>query len=122
MSFLDNIDSHLGGLELLTLKELSTRLKLKSLRGAANWCERNNVTIYKEGTRRFVYMSDFFNAYLKPLIQALKKTNPDNWKEEIDRRYNFIIDTSSPLPLSIHSSPKYKATSKYGKQFQQQSR
>ncbi len=65
------------------LEDILEYIPQKDKRAAVSWCERNGVVIHTDGINKYVFYSDFVEAYNrpKPLHSARE------WKPKSNGRY-----------------------------------
>ena len=68
-----------NGTERIYFKQVLSMINLKTTDGAKSWCNRNEVTVFKDGARNFVIKAELDNAYDKPIIEEYKKKYGDQW-------------------------------------------
>ena len=65
----------------ITLNEAAERLSLKDRRAAELWCVDKGVSIACERRSKFINTIEFEFAVERGIIDGLKKTYPNNYKE-----------------------------------------
>ena len=51
------------------------------IRAVRGWCNKNGVTILKQGKNEFVFESNFKEAFEKPFIEKLKARFGGDWEQ-----------------------------------------
>jgi len=103
-------------LEYITLSKVKEILNLKDFRSVKNWCDKNQIFIFKLGKRTNykISKSDFLITLHKPFINHLKNLNPHNWKElfqaYLDKNISLIIELKSKQSMVTNYALSYKAT------------
>jgi hypothetical protein len=67
------------GIKYLDMKEVSDKLKMKSVDAAARWCIDRNIEIMSLGNKRVVSEFEFLLSFEKPMIDLLKRKYGDKW-------------------------------------------
>lgn len=67
------------GIKYLDMKEVSDKLKMKSVDAAARWCIDKNIEIMSLGNKRVVSEFEFTLCFEKPMIDKLKREYGDQW-------------------------------------------
>lgn len=63
------------------LSDISSFINRKDKRAVRNWCNKNNLHVYKDSTGEFVMKAEFELTYNMPLIKNLKQKHGDDWME-----------------------------------------
>lgn len=89
-------------------------LNRKDIRSIRKWCNKHQVSIYKDTTGEFVYESEFELAYNLPLIIQLKSTHGDEWEQVYEAHQNKTLHTMLEDTKASQSAykPMGKVTSK----------
>ena len=94
--------------EILTIKEITSRLKFKKNETALNWLVQKNVAVHRHGKRnKFVYAIDFESTMLIHLADNLRKNYPNYWKERLKR---VVINDAvyEMILIKLDSNPTIK--------------
>lgn len=67
-------------LDILTISEVSDRIKLKDSEATKKWCGTHDVIVHKFSNRDYVYKIDLEYTIGKPFVSDLKIKHPENWK------------------------------------------
>lgn len=103
----------------ILLKDLMNVLNYIDVRAVRGWCNRNGVTILKQGKNEFVFESNFKEAFEKPFIENLKRKFEKDW-EQVYRLYenNNIPALNALSGLTSVPAGIYKSKSEVIKQYQ----
>ncbi len=84
-------------LDVVTMAEVSERIKLTDSEATKKWCVNNDVTVHKVSNKDYVYRIDLEYTIGKPFVSDLQKKHPQNWKYLLkdilgnDALYNFFL-------------------------------
>lgn len=86
-------------LNILTINEVSAKIKRKNFVSTKNWLLSNNITIHKEGKQLFVFEIDVDTHIDKKKVLELRRQFPNTWQEI----YRKIVNDDAVYEMVIHS-------------------
>jgi hypothetical protein len=86
-------------LNILTISEVASKIKLKDIETTKKWLRNKNITIHKDCKQLFVYEIDVDTEIDKIKVLDLQKKFPNSWQEI----YRKITDDFSVYEMVIHS-------------------
>ncbi len=103
----------------ISIKDLATALKVKSIASAMRWCNRKGISILKFGKDRYINLIDFQLAIDRPFIESLKLKYPEKWKQMYEAYKNNDYITIAEIESSQipKLKPKFVAPGKAGNDF-----
>lgn len=83
----------------------------KDCRSGKTWCEKNNVTIYKDSSGSFIIESEFNYAYNLPIIKEYQMKYGDDWEEVYELCKENKLHLFSGNNSTKSSGKRYKSKS-----------
>jgi hypothetical protein len=93
----------MSGINYITLQEVADKLKHSS-GFAQSWCVKNNIRLYKIGSRYVVNEIEFRCAYEKPVIDDLKEKYKDEW----EKHYRILNNDDIPGYVKLMDQKKFE--------------
>jgi hypothetical protein len=106
-----NTTSNSKSLTILTIQEVSLKIKKKDLDATRKWLEKREIPIYKDNKPHYVYEVDVDCEIDKTRVRTLRNKYPNNW-EEIYRKIARDNSVYEMVVLSLGGEVCSKPTSK----------
>ena len=98
-------------LNILTIQEVSTKIKRKDFDSTKKWLFNKNIKIHKDGKQLFVYEIDVDVEIDKIKVKELRVQFPTTWQElykKIARDYSVYEMVIHSLGIDYMSQPSTK--------------
>jgi hypothetical protein len=106
------------GLPRISLKTVAQFLDYKSVRSAEKWCDINDIYVFCEGGRKFVFFPQFESKLDAPLLNKLKEKYPKTYTEIYDALNRRDIEKFNELTsLTKRYTQTYVPKSEAAKKF-----
>lgn len=106
-----NSTSNSKSLTILSIQEVSSKIKKKDLDATRKWLEKREIPIYKDSKPHYVYEVDVDCEIDKTRVRTLRNKYPNNW-EEIYRKIARDNSVYEMVVLSLGGEVCRKPTSK----------
>ena len=106
-----NSTSNSKSLTILSIQEVSSKIKKKDLDSTRKWLEKREIPIYKDSKPHYVYEVDVDCEIDKTRVRTLRNKYPNNW-EEIYRKIARDNSVYEMVVLSLGGEVCRKPTSK----------
>ena len=106
-----NNTSNSKSLTILSIQEVSSKIKKKDLDATRKWLEKREIPIYKDSKPHYVYEVDVDCEIDKTRVRTLRNKYPNNW-EQVYKKIARDTSVYEMVVLSLDGEVFTKPTSK----------